>query len=265
VVYEVLSGQTPFSKYHDYAVVVAVLKGGRPARPQGAEGRWFTDDIWSILECCWKPIRGDRAKIKDVLHCLEQVSSSWTLPQTIADPTTMPLPTLTLESSTEESTDEDGVSVSRQLSQRLCLEDLSYNAQGQRALGTAAENLDGSGESERMLDRAPSDSSHSMAALRRRRAQNYREAPSQFHLMPSEIQTGGAEGWEQQDQAFTEEARHRGAVVRRKLPGYVENLRSIYRMFEWADKGKALSAILFFFHQSTSELSQKCGPNYNQL
>ena len=106
VIYEVLGGQIPFSKCHDFAVVAKVMRGERPVRPRGAEGRWFTDDIWSILECCWKPIPGDRLKIKDVLRHLE-VLTSWTPPivQIIADPTAATPPTWDPETSTEESVD----------------------------------------------------------------------------------------------------------------------------------------------------------------
>jgi serine/threonine protein kinase len=107
VTYEVLSGQDPFSKHHGYAVVVKVLKGRRPARPEGAEGRRFTDDIWSILECCWKASPDDRPKVKAVLRCLEEVSSTWTPHQIMADSPTATPPTRNIESSSEGTTDDD--------------------------------------------------------------------------------------------------------------------------------------------------------------
>jgi len=78
VVYEVLTGQAPFSRCNRYAVVVKVVGGERPERPQGPEGRWFTDDVWGILGRCWKPKPGDRPSIEDVLQRLEEASSSWT-------------------------------------------------------------------------------------------------------------------------------------------------------------------------------------------
>ena len=78
VIYEVLSGKVPFSRHEVYAVVVKVLDGERPERPQGARGTRFTDDIWRILEHCWTPQPGNRPDIEDVLRCLEEVSSSWT-------------------------------------------------------------------------------------------------------------------------------------------------------------------------------------------
>ena len=78
VIYEVLSGEMPFSGYGTYAAIVKIGRGNRPERPQGPEGKWFTDVIWRTLECCWAPKRDDRPGIEDVLRALEDVSGSWT-------------------------------------------------------------------------------------------------------------------------------------------------------------------------------------------
>ena len=78
VVYEVLTGQVPFSRYSKYAAVAKVLRGERPERPQGPEGRWFTDDVWGILGRCWEPQPGDRPRMEDVFQHMEETSPSWT-------------------------------------------------------------------------------------------------------------------------------------------------------------------------------------------
>ena len=78
VIYEVLTGQLPFSQYNRYAAVAKVLRGERPERPQEMEGRWFTDDVWGILGRCWEPKPNDRPSIEDVLQHLEEASMSWT-------------------------------------------------------------------------------------------------------------------------------------------------------------------------------------------
>ena len=90
VVYEVLSGQAPFSRYNKYVAVGKVLKGERPERPQGVGGIWFTDDIWSILGRCWEPKPGNRPSIEDVLRRLEEASSLWTPPSRPAEATPPP-------------------------------------------------------------------------------------------------------------------------------------------------------------------------------
>ena len=72
VIYEVLSGALPFSSYVDYIAIAKVLEGERPERPQGLEGMWFTDDIWSVLEHCWKPVPGNRPSVPEVLRSLKR-------------------------------------------------------------------------------------------------------------------------------------------------------------------------------------------------
>ena len=68
VVYETLSGHAPFEECSHAAAVVKVLRGERPGRPQGV----FTDEIWHLVEHCWKHTPADRASVKDALRCLER-------------------------------------------------------------------------------------------------------------------------------------------------------------------------------------------------
>ena len=80
VIYEVLSGQAPFTPYKDFIVMRKVLEGERPGRPEGAEGMWFTDDLWGTLNLCWATQPESRPSIEVVLACLERVSRVWKPP-----------------------------------------------------------------------------------------------------------------------------------------------------------------------------------------
>ena len=71
VVYEVLSGRTPFSPWTNPTVIMKVLSGERPRRPQGDEGLLFTDVIWGVLELCWKAEPCERIRAQAVLLGLE--------------------------------------------------------------------------------------------------------------------------------------------------------------------------------------------------
>lgn len=71
VIYEVLGGQTPFAPSSVPIVIWKVLEGERPGRPQGEEGKLFTDPIWQALELCWKHQPNDRPSAKTVLLYLE--------------------------------------------------------------------------------------------------------------------------------------------------------------------------------------------------
>ena len=70
VLYEVLSGQIPFTPSTAPVVIRMVLEGERPGRPQGDEGSLFTDAIWGVLERCWKPRPSDRTRVEAVLLSL---------------------------------------------------------------------------------------------------------------------------------------------------------------------------------------------------
>jgi len=69
VAYEILSGETPFAP--STAPILDVLRGERPERPHGAQGAWFTDGIWGMLELCWKPQPHDRPSLNTVLQRLQ--------------------------------------------------------------------------------------------------------------------------------------------------------------------------------------------------
>ena len=106
VIYEVLSGRAPFFRYHGYAIVVEIVNGERPRRPQGEEGGWFTDDIWGTLEHCWRSTPGDRPSTELVLQQLEMVSRSWAAPEKKTGLSATNPPTRNTNLSAEESTGE---------------------------------------------------------------------------------------------------------------------------------------------------------------
>lgn len=70
VIYEVLSGQAPFKECGSLAVILKILDGERPKRPQGGGGRLFTDKIWDMVQLCWRQAPSDRASAREVLQCL---------------------------------------------------------------------------------------------------------------------------------------------------------------------------------------------------
>ena len=70
VIYEVLSGQMPFAPHPNTVITLKIMRGERPRRPQGEEGTLFTDDIWEVLDLCWKPQPHERISSKAVLQGL---------------------------------------------------------------------------------------------------------------------------------------------------------------------------------------------------
>ena len=116
VIYEVLSGYTPFHQYANWSIPAKVIKGDRPGRPEGVEGVWFTDGVWGALGCCWVPEPKSRLNVEDILQCLEKASRSWTRPSPlqVAVPLTINSPMMsTFGITTEQSMGVDWNNVSK--------------------------------------------------------------------------------------------------------------------------------------------------------
>ena len=73
LIYEVLSEQAPFAP--SKVPVLKILRGDRPKRPERERGVLFTDDIWSVLELCWKPQPSERISARSALMSLGGVPS----------------------------------------------------------------------------------------------------------------------------------------------------------------------------------------------
>jgi serine/threonine protein kinase len=71
VIYEILSGKIPFYQCSHFVVVGRILQGERPVKPQESQEGWITDNLWGILELCWKHQPTHRLSAKTVLLCLE--------------------------------------------------------------------------------------------------------------------------------------------------------------------------------------------------
>ena len=86
VILEVLTGHPPFQNYTGSTVVMKVVNGERPERPDGVEAAWFTDELWEMLKQCWSPEPKVRPTAEAILKHLERASLAWqTLPPTADD------------------------------------------------------------------------------------------------------------------------------------------------------------------------------------
>jgi serine/threonine protein kinase len=69
---EALTGKLPFSELTpDFKVPTAVGKGNRPRRPTGLPD--LTDDLWRLIEDCWKQEASERPHITTILNRLREI------------------------------------------------------------------------------------------------------------------------------------------------------------------------------------------------
>jgi hypothetical protein len=74
----VLTGTSPFAgRGKTELACKVVLHGERPQRPRVSEKLGFTDDVWEVLQRCWKKEPLARPSIDDVSACLKQAAETW--------------------------------------------------------------------------------------------------------------------------------------------------------------------------------------------
>lgn len=83
VVYEVISGNQPFSGEVGPTVLMMVLDGERPPRDGD-----FPDILWDMVQRCWMAQPSDRPNIKEVLQCFEKVIELLRPPPPVDETTT---------------------------------------------------------------------------------------------------------------------------------------------------------------------------------
>jgi len=66
-VYQVLTGKWPFHPKRESEVMLAVMSGERPPRPENAEEVGMTEIMWNLLRECWEEDTTKRPSILNVL------------------------------------------------------------------------------------------------------------------------------------------------------------------------------------------------------
>lgn len=58
-------------------VMVAVVRGVRPKRPDAADSLGFTDGLWRVVERSWMADADARPDVKVMLYHLTHAASTW--------------------------------------------------------------------------------------------------------------------------------------------------------------------------------------------
>ena len=75
---QVLCGAIPFYDLWDQRyVMIGIISGRRPAKPENATSLGFTGGLWEIVERCWLADPDTRPTLEAVLSCLREAALSW--------------------------------------------------------------------------------------------------------------------------------------------------------------------------------------------
>jgi len=74
--YQVLCGKEPYAGCKRN-VILEIIEGGRPSKPDVAVTLGFTDGLWWTLRDCWLEDRNERPDVKAVLTQLTHAAWAW--------------------------------------------------------------------------------------------------------------------------------------------------------------------------------------------
>ena len=74
---EVFTGEVPFPSLMNGSVVIQLVKGGRPAKPEAAEQLGLTAEMWTFITKCWSTDPSERPTMDEVATAWEGFASAY--------------------------------------------------------------------------------------------------------------------------------------------------------------------------------------------
>jgi len=74
--FQLATGKKPYPGLLDNAVVIKVLKGKRPPKPDPFEAPGMSQAIWGVAKKCWNEKAKERPEANAVLQDLERITST---------------------------------------------------------------------------------------------------------------------------------------------------------------------------------------------
>jgi len=75
-IYEVMTDEKPFKGY-GHNVVMEIIKGERPKKPNFLITRGYTEELWKLTTDCWHPDHTKRPTVDKVLEVLHNEALKW--------------------------------------------------------------------------------------------------------------------------------------------------------------------------------------------
>ena len=74
---QVLTDKKPFHEYNPWSVVMQIIKGARPKKPDFAVSRGYTEELWELTTECWLADPAKRTTVNNVLEVLRNAALEW--------------------------------------------------------------------------------------------------------------------------------------------------------------------------------------------
>jgi len=76
-IFQVLTGRLPFPGLGIAEIVMDVVQGVRPTRPENASAIGLSDPLWDFVQRCWDGKMKLRPKVAEVVSQLERAAADW--------------------------------------------------------------------------------------------------------------------------------------------------------------------------------------------
>jgi len=76
-IFQVLTGKLPFPGLGMAEIVLNVVQGIRPSKPENAPAIGFSDSLWSFTQRCWNGEMKLRPKVAEVVSQLGRATAGW--------------------------------------------------------------------------------------------------------------------------------------------------------------------------------------------
>jgi len=74
---QVLTGEIPFRGVQTGDLVLDVVRGVRPTKPENASAIGFSDSLWGFVQRCWDGDMNLRPEVGEVVKQLERAAADW--------------------------------------------------------------------------------------------------------------------------------------------------------------------------------------------
>jgi len=76
-IYQVLTGEQPFSGINPIELAFKISSGFRPTKPENAEAIGISESLWKLIQKCWDGERTRRPQIQEVVEGVADAAANW--------------------------------------------------------------------------------------------------------------------------------------------------------------------------------------------